>query len=109
MRDHPWHRYEIQGGMFGIKKTNISWKDKIDRIIQKSDYIYDQEFLRDIIYPLYANNCIIRASFNKLEGSKCLDFPINHEVNDYKFVGEYVYEDESRNEQNTLELKRGYI
>ena len=29
MRDHPQHRYPIQGGMFGVKKSNINWKDKI--------------------------------------------------------------------------------
>jgi hypothetical protein len=95
--------------MFGVKKTNITWKDKIDSLVQKSNYLYDQEFLRYIIYPLYVNNCIIHASFNKLEGVKCLDFLINHESDDYKFIGEYVYEDETRNEQNTIELKRGYI
>lgn len=109
MRDHPWHKYEVQGGMFGVKKTSITWKDKIDNLVQKSNYLYDQEFLRYIIYPLYKDDCIIHASFNKLEGLKCLDFPINHEFNDYRFVGEYVYENESRNEQNTIELKRGYI
>ena len=109
MRDHPWHKYEIQAGMFGVKKTNITWKDKIDNFVQTSDYIYDQEFLRHYIYPLYLNNSMIHASFNKLEGSKCLDFPISFELDDYKFVGEYVYEDESRNKQNQLELKRGYI
>jgi len=31
------------------------------------------------------------------------------EDDDYKFVGEYVYEDGSRNEKNTIEIKRGYI
>lgn len=109
MRDHPWHYNEIQGGMFGVKKSNITWKDKIDNFEQKSNYIYDQYFLKKIIYPLYKNNCLIHASFNKIEGSKCLNFPINHEDEDYRFVGEYVYEDETRNEQNIIELKRGWI
>jgi hypothetical protein len=109
MRDHPWHRYEIQGGMFGVKKSNIVWKDKICDYVQNGSYIYDQDFLKNDIYPLYRDNCLIHASFNKIEGIKCLDFPIKYEDDDYRFVGEYVYEDESRNNQNTLELKRGWI
>ncbi len=109
MRDHPWHKYPIQGGMFGVKKSNITWRDKIDSLIQQGDYNYDQPFLQEIIYPLYKDNCMIHASFNKLEGIDCRDFPITHDKDDYRFVGEYVYEDEKRNEKNIEELKRGYI
>lgn len=109
MRDHPWHFYPIQGGMFGVKKSDITWKDKIDSFVQKLNYTYDQQFLQDAIYPLYKDNCIVHASFHKLEGGMCRDFPIPHEHDDYRFVGEYVYENEKRNDQNTLELKRGYI
>ncbi len=109
MRDHPWHKFPIQAGMFGVKKSNIIWKDKIDSFVQVGDYIYDQHFLQDTIYPLYRDNCLIHASFNKFSDENCKDFPIKHEDDDYRFVGEYVYEDESRNQQNILELKRGFI
>ena len=109
MRDHPWHNQPIQGGMFGIKKSNINFIDQINLYVQNGNYNYDQTFLKDIIYPLYKDNCIIHASFHKLEGDKCKDFPIKHEQDDYRFVGEYVYEDESRNIQNIEELKRGYL
>lgn len=109
MRDHPWHKYRIQGGMFGVKKSNIIWKDKINNFIQENEYIYDQDFLQDVIYPLYKDNCIIHASFNKFNDEDCLNFPIDHNQDDYRFIGEYVYDDESRNKQNIEELKRGYI
>ena len=109
MRDHPWHFYPIQGGMFVVKKSDITCKYKIDSFVQKLNYTYDQQFLQDAIYPLYKDNCIVHASFHKLEGGMCRDFPIPHEHDDYRFVGEYVYENEKRNDQNTLELKRGYI
>ena len=109
MRDHPWHKFPIQAGMFGVKKSNISWLEKINSFVQFGTYIYDQHFLQNIIYPLYKENLLIHASFNKIECDKCKDFPIKHEADDYKFVGEYVYEDESRNQQNIDELKRGYI
>jgi len=68
MRDHPWHRYYIQGGMFGVRKSDISWIDKIESQCSKGNYNYDQIFLSDVIYPLYKDNCMIHASFNKLEG-----------------------------------------
>jgi hypothetical protein len=109
MRDHPYHHFPIQAGMFGIKKSEIYFIDKINSFNQNDTKIYDQDFLRDIIYPLYKDNCIIHASFHKLEGDKCRDFPINHDEDDYRFVGEYVYEDESRNQTNIEQLKRGYI
>ena len=110
MRDHPWHRYYIQGGMFGVRKSDISWIDKIESQCSKGNYNYDQIFLSDVIYPLYKDNSIIHASFNKLEGNEmCHDFPIKLEDDNYKFVGEYVYDDGSRNEKNTIEIKRGYI
>ncbi len=110
MRDHPWHRYKIQGGMFGVRKSDITWIDKIEIFCDKGTYNYDQIFLSNIIYPLYKDNCMIHASFNKLEGPEiCLDFPMKLEDDDYRFVGEYVYEDGSRNETNTIEIKRGYI
>lgn len=109
MRDHPWHCYPIQGGMFGVKKSDITWKDKIDSFVQELNYTYDQHFLQRTIYPLYKDNCMVHASFHKLEGDMCRNFPIPHEHDDYRFVGEYVYENEKRNDQNTLELKRGYI
>lgn len=109
MRDHPWHCYPIQGGMFGVKKSDITWKDKIDSFVQELNYTYDQQFLQHTIYPLYKDNCIVHASFHKLEGDMCRDFPIPHEHDDYRFVGEYIYENEKRNAQNILELKRGYI
>ena len=109
MRDHPWHNFKIMAGMFGVKKSNITWKDKIDSFRQYDDYLYDQHFLQFIIYPLYINSLMIHATFNKIEGDICRDFPISLEDDDYRFVGEYVYEDESRNQQNIIEIKRGYI
>lgn len=110
MRDHPWHNYKIQAGMFGIKKSrtqdffNISWIDKIKFYCKEEGFDYDQIFLQDVIYPLYENSRMIHASFNKFEGSECIDFPILHEEDSFKFIGEYVFEDESRNSQNIAEL-----
>lgn len=108
MRDHPWHVQPIQGGMFGLKKNNIfNISDLSNNCNQNGDRDYDQEFLKNYIYPLIKDSSIIHASFNKYE-HHCLSFPITYD-SEYRFVGEYVYADESRNLENIKELKRGYI
>lgn len=104
MRDHPHHNNVILGGMFGTRKLpNLpNWKEKMDEIVQKGYRNYDQDFLRDIIYPIIKNNSVIHASFHRYE-NHCNFFPINYD-NDYNFVGQYVYADESRSEKHTREL-----
>lgn len=105
MRDHPHHKFSILGGMFGSRKIpNFKWKPMINEIVQKSERNYDQDFLAKIIYPKIKNNCMIHASFNKTEGKECLDFPIPYD-DDFHFVGEYVYADESRSPQHINILK----
>ena len=95
MRDHPYHDYNIQGGMWGIKKNNLcDWEKLMDDVKQTSDRVYDQIFLSNVIYPIYKNYSIVHASYHRRE-EYALDFPIPF-CKDKKFVGEYVYEDESR-------------
>jgi len=95
MRDHPYHGCNILGGMFGTKKIpGLNWNSMLSNLHQSGYRDYDQEFLRYSIYPLILNNSIIHASFHKWEGH-CKDFPIYFD-DEYRFVGEHVYEDESR-------------
>ena len=95
MRDHPYHNYNIQGGMWGIKKNNLcDWGKLMDDVIQLWDRMYDQLFVSDVIYPIYKNYSIIHASNHRRE-EFAIDFPIPFCI-DKKRVGEYVYEDESR-------------
>lgn len=105
MRDHPWHLYKIQGGMFGVRKTRDgkNWKRLMDDFVQCGDRDYDQNFLASVIYPLYQDSMMIHATFNRYE-SECLDFPVSLESDNWRFVGEYVYHDESRNQKNIQEL-----
>jgi len=106
MRDHPHHNFYILAGMFGVKKTeNIpSWSKLMNNIIQENGDNYDQDFLKNFIYPLIKSESIVHASFHKIENEDCLDFPIP--FNEYlNFVGEYVYEDESRSEYHINELR----
>lgn len=106
MRDHPHHNFTILGGMFGTKKIPEiqSWKVVIDEYLQNGIRMYDQDFLRDIIYPIIKDNSIIHASFyNNEKHSK--KFPIDY-CSEFKFVGEYVYHDDSRSIYHIEELKR---
>jgi hypothetical protein len=105
MRDHPHHNFSILGGMFGTRKILKipSWINIINNLNQVENRDYDQTFLRDYIYPLIVNNSIIHATFNKKE-SHATNFPIDYNDN-YNFVGEYVYFDESRSQTHIDILK----
>lgn len=108
MRDHPHHNFCILGGMFGTRKIPQipSWKILMDKYIQNGVRMYDQDFLKEYIYPSIKNNSIIHATFHKTE-THANNFPTMYE-NNYKFVGEYVYFDDSRSQWHINILKRGY-
>jgi protein O-GlcNAc transferase len=106
MRDHPYHNAVILGGMFGTKKIkNIpNWKDLMYNYIQVGNKCYDQNFLHDFVYNNVKDISLIHASFHKIEGNSCINFPIPYD-NDFKFVGEYVYHNESRCQEHIDMLK----
>ena len=111
MRDHPEHKPKISGGMFGTRKIPQikNWKNLIDNFDQRNsygyiqeNYGYDQNFLEKFIYPEIKDNSIIHASFFKYE-EHAKDFPVPFNQ-EYNFVGEYVYDDESKNKDNINQL-----
>jgi protein O-GlcNAc transferase len=106
MRDHPYHSYQIQAGMFGARKNpNIpSWIELINKVIQPSHSYYDQFFLRDIIYPIIKPDSLVHTCFVKFPNENVKQFPIDYD-DEYHFVGEYVYENESRNHEHIGVLK----
>lgn len=109
MRDHPHHQFCILGGMFGTRKIADlpNWSAEMEKVTQREQRNYDQDFLRDSIYPRIKNDCMIHASFNKYEDS-CLDFPIPYDAN-FRFVGEYIYENGSRSQHHVKELLLGMM
>jgi hypothetical protein len=109
MRDHPHHNFVILGGMFGTKKIkNLeNWTNSINNFNQTDCRFYDQDFLRDIIYPLIKNDAIIHSTFHKYENELCKNFPIAYD-DTYKFVGEYIYADETRS-LNHIEILKNNI
>ena len=112
MRDHPFHTMgglNIPGGMFGTKKLKAisSWKEKLKQYKPKSKLgsrDYDQLFLHDCIYPVIKNDVLIHSILNKEVKGVVKAFPIAH-CKDWKFVGEYVYADGSRNQDHINMIK----
>jgi hypothetical protein len=109
MRDHPHHGDAVLGGMFGTKKINEvpSWIELINNVVQDGNRQYDQSFLRDFIYPHIKDNSIIHASFHRWEPHS-KPFPISYN-NEFNFVGEYVYADESRSNSHIDILKNAIL
>ncbi len=107
MRDHPYHENKIMGGMFGTRKIETIglWSSLFPLVNQYSHRDYDQDFLRDHIYPHIkeADCSVIHTSFNKYE-NHAIDFPIPYD-NEYHFIGEYIYENEGRCEEHVKYLR----
>jgi len=105
IRDHPHHTFCIMGGMFGTRKIpGVNWKERMSTITQTSDKNYDQDFLRDHIYPFIYNDAWIHANFYKIEGEENV-FTISYNYYVH-FIGEYVYEDDTRSQSHINDLKR---
>lgn len=96
MRDHPYHKTEILGGMFGIKKNTINnLADLLDNYSKQDYWQVDQDFLRHSIYPLIYNNTVVHDPFFENK-----PFPTKRK--NHEFVGEVYDHLENRNEQHYL-------
>ena len=107
MRDHPDHGAKIFGGMFGTRKIPAikSWKYLLSKYKQRGVRGYGPKFLATFIYPKIKDNCMIHTSFKFFENEDYKPFPIQY-CKDFHFVGEYVYEDNSRSVKHIRKLKR---
>jgi len=67
MRDHPYHDTAILGGMWGVRNgLLIGLSDMIKDYDAKSfddKYQVDQNFLREVVYPLVKDNVITHDEF----------------------------------------------
>ena len=95
MRDHPYHNIEILGGMWGIKKNIINdFRLLCDDFRKGNYYQVDQHFLREIIYPIVKDNCMVHDEFFNINKNS-LNFPSKRE--NKGFVGEVYDELDRRN------------
>jgi len=113
MRDHPHHinkQYPIFAGMFGTKKIKSipNWKNILNTYKPQNKFD-DQLFLKEQIYSLIINDCLIHSSFGKLFNENCVKaFPIKY-CRNYYFVGGYVYADDSVSNEHRDILKKHII
>lgn len=65
MRDHPLHRTEILGGLWGVKGGVLSdLRNKIRRYKpDESFWQIDQNFLRDVVFPRIRNHAFVHDEF----------------------------------------------
>ena len=106
MRDHPYHRYQIMAGMWGIKKNVIKdistmMTSFIDSLQEKSYYQNDQDFLRLKVWPIVSNDYVCHDEFFGGQG-----FPSEREG--YEFVGE-VFDHEDKNIPEHTKILRDYL
>jgi hypothetical protein len=104
MRDHPWHGTEILGGMWGVKYPKLSnMKKLIDEYVKGEFYQVDQNFLREKIYPLVKDDCIVHDEYFQYNTNK-KPFPLNRKGQE--FVGEVFDHMDRPNEQHRSMIKK---
>ena len=64
MRDHPYHATEILGGMWGVKNPYLSdMKHLVNKFAKGDFWQVDQNFLKQVIYPIIQNNSLVHDEF----------------------------------------------
>ena len=64
MRDHPYHKTQILGGMWGVKNPFLADMKHLISNYNKGDYWQvDQNFLRDVIYPIVNQSYMVHDEF----------------------------------------------
>jgi len=64
MRDHPYHKTEILGGMWGVKNPFLGdMKHLISKYAMGDFWQVDQNFLREVIYPIVKDNSLVHDEF----------------------------------------------
>ena len=99
MRDHPWHKFPVLGGMWGVKRGVLpDIKELIGEFAQEDKYGTDYEFFSEIIMPRITNNIMAHDEF--FNGQP---FPAKREG--LEFVGEVFDEYENTVPEHTAALK----
>lgn len=71
MRDHPFHRNPILGGMWGYKKNDkYPIRQLLQEFEQTNEYGTDYKFFNQKLYPLIGNDKIVHDPFHEK-----IDFP----------------------------------
>ena len=88
MRDHPYHKTEILGGMWGVKKPLLNdMKGLMGRYKMGNFWQTDQNFLREKVYPIVKDQAMVHDEYFDKTG-----FPSPRV--DGEFVGEAFNEND---------------
>lgn len=99
MRDHPYHRFPILGGMWGFKNNpKYDFKTMIDSFDMQDRYGTDYEFFIKEVYPLIGNDKIVHDPFFDK-----IDFPKPRIGTE--FVGDVFDENDNRHSEFWKQIK----
>lgn len=100
MRDHPYHRFPILGGMWGMKNNPLyDMKTLLNKFNKNDRYGTDYEFFAQILYPLIGNDKVVHDPFFDKK-----DFPTPRV--DTEFVGDVFDENNNRNPEFYKEIEK---
>lgn len=101
MRDHPYHATEILGGMWGVKNGVLfGMKKAILEYTKGNFWQVDQNFLKQVIYPVIVNNACVHDEFFEKK-----PFPIKRKPR--SFVGQAYDEDDKELHTEHGDLLKG--
>lgn len=105
MRDHPYHKYKILGGMWGAKKGTLpQMKALIDNFSQKDSYGTDYEFFNNVIFQLIDDRTLVHDEFFAKKS-----FPLERDLTaDVVFVGE-VFDHQENFNKHHRDVLLGYL
>jgi hypothetical protein len=90
MRDHPFHRFPILGGMWGFKQNDrYNMQILLNNFNRTNEYGTDYSFLGSVLYPLIVDDKIVHDPFFDKK-----DFPLPRK--NKEFVGDVFDENENR-------------
>ena len=93
MRDHPYHRFPILGGMWGFKyNLKYPMRELLDSFDKKNRYGTDYEFFIQKLYPLIQDDKIVHDPYFDKK-----DFPQPRAGTE--FVGDVFDENDNRHEE----------
>lgn len=99
MRDHPYHKYPILGGMWGYKNNNkYPMKILLESFNKTNNYGTDYTFFTEILYPIVGEDSIVHDEFFDKS-----PFPTKRK--NREFVGDVFDENDVRHPEYQMYIK----
>lgn len=93
-RDHPYHQTHLNGGFFSAKKPIEGIQEMISKYPHSGGYGHDENFLREVIWPIVKNDLMVHSTFGTGPEGKYGGSFIHPAFTNYRYCVERVYEDE---------------